>query len=110
MEKLGNWAFLIGLIIALLVGLFTAANGTVVSILVILGLIVGFLNITDKEVHSFLVASVALIVASLAAGSLASIPAIGDILARILNNFVILVAPAAIVVSVKAIYGLAGSK
>ncbi|MFH1592501.1 MAG: hypothetical protein ABIB47_04000 [Candidatus Woesearchaeota archaeon] len=110
MEKLGNWAFIIGLIIALLVGLFTEATGVVVSILVILGLIVGFLNITDKEVQSFLVASVALIVAGLAGEFLATVPAIGNLLERILNNFVILVVPAAIVVSVKAIYGMAGSK
>ncbi len=110
MEKIGNWSFLIGLIVAVLVGLFVEASGMIVSILVILGLIVGFLNVTDKETHGFLVASIALIVAGLSGDFLSSIPAIGSILERILSNFAILVTPAAIVVSVKAIYGLARAK
>ena len=110
MEKLGNWAFIIGLIIAVLVGLFVEASGLTVSVLVILGIIVGFLNVTDKETHGFLVASIALLVAGLSGEFLATIPAIGNLLERILGNFVVLVTPAAIVVAVKAIYGLASSK
>lgn len=110
MEKLGNWSFLIGLIIAVLVGLFVEAGPIVASVLVILGLIVGFLNITDKETHGFLVAAITLMVAGLSGEFLAAIPVIGNMLSRILSNFVIIVAPAAIVVSVKAAYGLAGTK
>jgi len=110
MEKLGNWSFIIGLIIAVLVGLFTEAQGWIVAVLVILGIIIGLLNITDKETHGFLVASIALIVAGMGGEFLEAIPVIGSILNRILTNFVILVVPAAIVVSVKVIYGLAGNK
>ena len=107
MSNIGSWSFIIGLIIAVLVGLFAEASGVLVTVLVILGLIVGFLNISDKEVNRFLVASIALILSGLAGDFLAMVPAIGDLLQRIVSNFMILVAPAAIVVSVKAIYALA---
>lgn len=107
MGNLGSWAFIIGLIIAILVGLFAEVSGIIVTILVILGLIVGFLNISDKEVNKFLVAAIALILSGLAGDFLATIPAVGHLLERIVDNFVILVAPAAIVVSIKSIYNLA---
>jgi len=105
MEKLGSWSFIIGLAIAVLVGLFTEATGVIVTILVVLGVIVGLLNVTDKEVTSFLLASATLMLAG--GANLASIPVIGSILTRVLSNIVVLVAPAAIIVAVKAIYGLA---
>ena len=107
MSSIGSWSFIVGLIVAVLVGLFAEASGLMVTILVILGLIVGFLNVTDKEVHGFLMASVALLLAGSAGGLLSSIPAIGSILGNILNNFVVFVAPAAVVVAVKEIYNLA---
>ena len=91
----------------MLVGLFAEASGLMVTILVILGLIVGFLNVTEKEVHGFLMASVALLLAGSAGSLLSSIPAIGSILGNILNNFVVFVAPAAIIVAIKELYNLA---
>lgn len=107
MGSIGSWSFIIGLAIALLVGLFVEATGIVVTILVILGLVVGFLNITDKEIHGFLVASIALMLAGGAGSFLGSVPAIGNLLERILSNFVVFVAPAAIVVAVKQLISLA---
>jgi len=107
MSSMGSWSFIIGLAIALLVGLFTEATGIVVTVLVILGLIVGFLNVSDKEVHGFLMASVALILAGGAGNFMSSIPAVGNFLTRILSNFVVFVAPAAIVVAVKELYSSA---
>ncbi|MEK6934696.1 MAG: hypothetical protein AABW46_02350 [Nanoarchaeota archaeon] len=105
MEKIGSWSFIIGLVIALLVGLFTEASGTIVTVLVILGLIVGFLNVTDKEVHGFLVASIALLLAG--GANLGAVPVIGNLLTSVLSNVVVFVAPAAIVIAVKAIYEIA---
>lgn len=107
MGSVGSWSFIIGLIVALLVGLFTEATGIIVTILVILGLVVGFLNISDKETHGFLVASIALMLAGGAGGFLGSIPGIGSFLERILSNFVVFVAPAAIVVAVRELVSLA---
>ncbi len=106
MGKVGRWSFVIGLVIAVLVGLFTEATGVIVSILVILGLIVGFLNVAEKEVHGFLVAAIALLLAGGAGDFMASIPVAGSMLQRILTNFVIFVAPAAIIVAVKELFNI----
>ena len=107
MSSIGSWSFIVGLVVAVLVGLYAEASGLMVTILVILGLIVGFLNVAEKEVHGFLMASVALLLAGSAGSLLSSIPAIGSILGNILNNFVVFVAPAAIVVAIKELYNLA---
>ncbi len=103
-RKLGSWAFIIGVILAVLAGLMpTMQTPTVTWVLVILGLIVGFLNITERETVEFLVAAVALLIA----GSAGSLPALGTVILAILENIVAFVAPAALVVALKAIYSLA---
>jgi len=105
MEKIGGWAFIIGLVIAILVGLFSSTSMVIVAVLVVLGLIVGFLNVTDKETVSFLIASIAL----MAAGS-ANLGVLWANLSNVLSNISIFVAPAAIIVAFKAIYALGSKK
>lgn len=107
MSGIGGWSFIIGLAIALIVGFLGEASGIIVTVLVILGLIVGFLNVTDKEVHGFLVASIALLLAGGTGNLMSSVPIVGSFLSQILTNFAIFVAPAAIVVAVKELIGLA---
>jgi len=107
MGSIGSWSFIIGLIIALIVGFFGQASGTIVTVLVILGLIVGFLNVAEKEVQGFLIASIALLLAGGTGNLMSSVPAVGDYLSQILTNFAIFVAPAAIVVAVKELIELA---
>ena len=109
-EKIGSYAFLIGIGIAILAGVFSSVipKGTLTLILVILGLVVGFINITDTEVQGFLIASIALILTSNA--DLNSIPAVGSYLTAILSNITVFVAPAALIVALKAIKGMAESK
>ena len=103
-RKLGSWAFIIGVILAVLAGLVPAMQTpTVTWILVILGLIVGIMNITERETVEFLVAAIALLIA----GSAGSLPALGFVILAVLENIVAFVAPAALVVAVKAIYALA---
>ena len=51
-RKIGGWAFLIGIIIAIIAGIIGPIDKTVTIVLVVLGLIVGLLNITEKEVQS----------------------------------------------------------
>lgn len=103
---MGKWVFLIGVIIAIVAGLVGGASYWV-WLLVVLGLIVGFLNITAKETTPFLIASIALILTTTALGS---IQLIGDYLTAILENVRIFVAPAAIVAALKAIFVLAAKK
>lgn len=112
-QKIGAYAFLVGIAIAILAGiaggLVTAYAGAITLILVILGLIVGYLNISDKEVLIFVVVSIGLMVAGSA--NLTSIdmlvPGMGTVLQAILANIVVFIAPAVIVVGLKTVYALA---
>lgn len=102
--RLGHWAFIVGIVIAVIAGLVPAwQTPTITWVLVILGLIVGLLNITAKETVEFLVAAVALMLI----GSAGAIPALGTIVLSILANIVAFVAPAALIVALKSIYELA---
>ena len=102
--KIGTWAFVIGLILAVIAGLIpTLQTQSVILALVVLGLIVGFLNVTEKETTEFLVATIALMLV----GSAGAIPVLGLMILSILSNIVAFVAPAALVVALKAIWALA---
>lgn len=109
-SKMGQWSFVVGILLAILLG-FVPDNllGMATLVLVVLGLLVGFLNITEKETTPFLVASVALLATGNAADRLTVIPpdALGDFLAGSVRNIAAFVAPAAILVAVKAIWALA---
>jgi hypothetical protein len=103
-HKIGHWAFIVGILLAIISGLVPQLQtSTVTWILVILGLVVGLLNIADKEQEKFLVAVVALLIV----GSAGAIPALGGIVLSILANIVALSAPAALIVALKVMYALA---
>ena len=69
-----------------------------------LGLVVGFLNISDQESQTFLLAAIALIVAASAVGA---IPYIGELVTRIIANLVIFLGGAILVVAVKSLFTVA---
>ena len=76
-----------------------------VSALIILGLIVGFLNIELHQTNNFLFAALVLVLISSFGGNLLSqVAVIGDTLASIFVAIVSFVTPAAIIVALKAIY------
>lgn len=106
-QKAGSIAFIVGLIIAIIAG-FWPLGTVMTAILIILGLIVGFLNITGKEVNNFLFATLVLVVMSTMGGQLlANIPFIGQVLQNMFSAMVSFIAPAAIIVALKSIYSLA---
>ncbi len=102
-SKIGRWAFIIAALLAILAG-FVSLGTAVPWILIVLGLIVGFMNITDKESEGFLIATVALMVALKALSDVFSGFAGGLTLKSILDNVVTIAAPAAVVVAVKHLY------
>ena len=113
-KGLGEWAYLISIVIAVLAGLAApmATSAWVTVLLVVLGIVVGLLNITAKETQAFLIASIALIVASTAAFKsidLVIMP-LGTIIDAIVNNLAVFVAPAAIIVAIKAVASMASNK
>ena len=112
--KIGEYAYIVSVVIAVLAGLAApwVASQWVIVLLVVLGVIVGFLNVSEKETTPFLIASIALIVASTAAFATIDtvLSPLGTIIDSIVKNIAVFVAPAAIIISVKAIAALASSK
>lgn len=112
-EKVGAWAFILGVVIAIIAGLAASAldaitAGYITLVLVILGLIVGLLNIEDKQVTGFLIAAIALIAVGTA--NLSAIPYVGLYLSVMVINIAAFVAPAALVVALKEVYDIAKGK
>ena len=108
--KIGSWAFIIGIVIALLVGIFGKGQGNPIttSVLILLGLIVGFLNVTGRETTPFLLATVSLVIVSTFGGQvLYDVATVGPYLQGILVAITTFVIPATIIVALKAIWALA---
>jgi hypothetical protein len=110
MVKLGPWAFIIGLLIATV----AAFTGQVFWMLGILGLIVGLMNITDRELSLYLIASLTFL---LSANTLSVtltrlidfvpfIKAAMGFIDPLLANITLFVAPGAAVVALKALYAI----
>ncbi len=110
-EKLGELAFLASVVIAVLAGLVAldaSMVGNVTALLVVLGIGVGLLNVSEKETTPFLVAAIALVVSGTV--GFGAVPTVGMYLDKIVGNIATFVAPAAVIVAVKAVYALASKK
>jgi len=104
LNVIGSWAFLIGVILAIIFG-FLTMNATVAIILVVIGLLVGILNVTDKESMPFLLSGAVLIIAS-ALGQNESLKLI-PYLSNILNALLLIFVPATIIVAIKNVFSMA---
>jgi hypothetical protein len=105
LSTIGFWAFIVGLVIALVAGIFFPGNAIVGIILIILGIVIGFLNITAKETMLFLVATIALILV----GNAFAVITLGDLgkfIGNILAYVSALMAPAAIIAAIKALWSV----
>lgn len=105
LSKIGFWAFIIGLIISVIAGFVWADNTGIVITLIILGLIIGFLNITAKETMLFLVATIALMVAGRVFSPL-TVLSLGEHLDNVLGYVATLMAPAAVIAAIKALWAV----
>jgi hypothetical protein len=135
MEEIAQYAFMAFVAIAVIAGLavgymaydaqdWTAAsvadaNAYVTLIMLILGIIVGLVSITTKEVTPFLISSIALMVTRVGLGT-----ASGDVwkplekihgllyywATGILNYIVAFAAPAAVIIAIRAIWAIAKEK
>ncbi len=100
LEKIGKWAFIVGLVLAVVVG-YLAQAGWVVWVLAILGVIVGLLNVTPEDTQSFLLAAIAF---GLSATALSAVPVLGVQITNILGFVAAFVAGAMIVVASKVLF------
>ena len=111
----GAYAFLIGVVLAVIIGMFNepleGAGGLFYSSLVVIGLIVGFMNVGDKHSSTFLMASLSLVIV----GSLGIEPLkyialnnyVVTSLRNVLTSLLVLFVPATIIVALKTVFSLA---
>jgi hypothetical protein len=102
---IGFVAFILGLVIAVVAGALGWQYDWVILVLVVLGIIIGALNISSKEMIPLLLATIALIVVG---GVFAPIKTlgVGSILDAILSLVATLMAPAAVIVAIKALWAV----
>ena len=104
LKFVGKWAFIVGLIIAVLASFITGYAMIVALVLFLLGLVVGFLNITGKDSSKFLLATIALLAGGLASMTALSVfGVVSTYLSSILGSFIAFVSAAALVVALKAV-------
>lgn len=99
----GKWIFILGLILAVLAGLFYQPPWAI-WVLAVLGVIVGLLNISSDETGGFLLGGIALM---LSATALNEIPFFGMFLSFVLPFVVAFVAGAMIIVALKTLFSTA---
>ncbi len=103
-NSLSGWAFLIGVLIAIVLGFIGNLNPTWLFILVIIGLVVGLLNVTGREMQPFLMSGAVLIIASaFGSSAMSSIPRLAGVFDALLTIFV----PATIIVAIKNAFYIA---
>ena len=118
MERhIGHYSFVVGVVLALVLGaaavwgfLGETAIDWLTSVLVVLGLIVGLLNVSKSESTEFaLLATVLVIAAGMgsARDTLASVGVIGAVFSSIFVQLLAFVVPATIVVALKGVLSLA---
>ncbi len=109
-EEMGKWAFIAGLVIAVVAGLVSGSvMPTWIAGLAVLGIIVGFLNVTGKEVGTFLMAAITLLLVGGVWDGIAQ--SVGQpVLKNIWGYVVAFIAGAALIVALKEVFLIAKEK
>jgi hypothetical protein len=100
---IGTIVLFIGLALAFFAGIFLQSNAVVIIVLMVLGIIIGVFNITNRELTSMVIAAVALIVAATAGFETLNEIAngLGDAVNGIINYLARLMAPAAVIAAIR---------
>lgn len=108
------YAFLIGVILAVILGLSTRyvrPNNFFYILLVILGVVIGYLNSGDKDSINFLFAIVSLVIVSGLGNStlvfISQLSPVLDVLNNVLRSLLVLFIPATIIVALKVVFSMA---
>ncbi len=119
-NSIGAWAFLIGVVLAIIIGLATtiisiptlvAHSAQIYAILAILGFIVGFATVSGRDSQTFLwTGAVLVVVSSLGMSSVRSSligVGIGDAVSSIFGALLAMFVPATIIVALKTLFNVA---
>ena len=130
LEELAKYAFMAFAVIALIAGLAVGylaydagswadpsvadIDGYVMLAMLVLGIIVGLVSVTSKEVTPFLIAAIALIVTGTAWSVWEPLREVHELLyfwaTAILTYFVAFAAPAAVIIAAKSIWAITKEK
>ena len=111
-QQIGYWAFVLGVIVAILAGVAEGYSGVALesagavgAALVVLGVIVGWFNVKEKAFMHFMVASIVLVTAA-TVGKFALLDQlmVGPYITSILGYIALFVAPAAVLVALKVFW------
>jgi len=119
-NTIGAWAFLIGVVLAILIGLsttllpipaLTTYSKHIYAALVFLGILVGFVNTTGRDSQTFLIAGAVLVIVSRFGMDSVSGSVIGidlrDAVTSVFSALLVLFAPATIIVALKTVFSIA---
>jgi len=113
LATVGKVAFVVGVLFAIFGGVWggkaAPTNDGVIIVLLIAGILIGFLNITAKEATVVLAAAVALLVLAIWGTTSAFQPVLhlsqglGENVIGVVDAFGLLMAPAAVIIAIKAV-------
>jgi hypothetical protein len=108
-HRLGGWAFVVGFVLALLLGLgYTGAyQETMLWVVFLLGIVVGLLNITHDETGAFLTSGTVLVLVSFLGVQVGVFDAIAPVIGNVLRGVLTLFVPATLIVALKSVFVLA---
>jgi len=123
-NSVGAWAFLIGVVLAVVIAFiksfsitaFVEFNQLFYIILIAMGVIIGAINVGSKEIHTFLLAGTVLVIVSKfglegvidrLGGSLLGITTLGLIAQEFFGALLVLFIPATIIVALKTVFSIA---
>lgn len=122
-NSFGAWAFLIGVLLAIIIALiksfsidaFVKFNQLFYVILVAMGITIGSINVRPKDINTFLLAGTVLVIVSKfglegvidrLGGSLLGITKIGIIGQEVFGALLVLFIPAVIIVALKSVFSI----
>ena len=106
---LGSWSFLVGLVLAIILGLGLGGEyqSTIVWVVFGLGILVGLLNIGASEVGTFLTSGTILVLVSFLGIQVGIFKGLAPTILNILKGILTLFIPATIIVALKSVFVMA---
>ena len=106
---LGSWSFLVGLVLAIILGLGLGGQyqSTILWVVFGLGVLVGLLNIGSGEVGAFLTSGTILVLVSYLGIEVGIFKGIAPAIFNILKGILTLFIPATIIVALKSVFVMA---
>lgn len=101
-QSLARWAFIIGLVLAVVIALVTDIDEWATWIMIILGLFAGWVFVTEDQEHHFFLVSISLVFFS---QTLSDLPSIGEPITQLLTSLAVFFGVMVVALVVRNIVG-----